>query len=197
MRRPRPKREVSDRGTALGHRGSGEGMRAKDWRVNTGDPSSCVGESSRNRRSVRTRAGRAGKSERPIRALKRVTIAEQRGLGSRVRSEGARARAIGVSLATSIKRSAAPEALRCLSEPGHALWVPWVGDRINHLVRKPNAGQLHVRFDERDLETEAGSIPQTPATERAGQQVMIAPTPTAPDLDSTRSHSHQAFQRPR
>jgi hypothetical protein len=45
----------------------------------------------------------------------------------------------------------------------------------------------HVRFDERDLETETGSIPQTPATERAGQQVMIAPTSTAPDLDSTRS----------
>jgi hypothetical protein len=29
-----------------------------------------------------------------------------------------------------------------------------VGDRINHLVQKPNAGKLHVRFDERDLETE-------------------------------------------
>ena len=80
MRRPKLKREVSDRGTASGHRGSGEGMRAKDWRVNTGDPSSCVGKGLRNRRSVRTRAGRAGKSERPIRALKRVTIAEQRGL---------------------------------------------------------------------------------------------------------------------
>jgi len=49
-----------------------------------------------------------------------------------------------------------------------------------------DAGKLHVRFDERDLETETWSIPQTPATERAGQQVMIAPTSTAPDLDSTR-----------
>jgi hypothetical protein len=28
-----------------------------------------------------------------------------------------------------------------------------VGDRISHLVQKPNAGKLHVRFDERDLET--------------------------------------------
>ena len=44
---------------------------------------------------------------------------------------------------------------------------------------------LHVRFDERDRETETRSIPQTPATERASQQVMIAPTSTAPDLDST------------
>jgi IS4 transposase len=64
--------------------------------------------------------------------------------------------------------------------------VSWVGERINHLVWKPDAGKLHVRFDERDMETETRSITQTPATERAGQQVMIAPTSTAPDLDSTR-----------
>src|SRR4051812_22081764 len=70
-------------------------MRAKDQRVNTGDPSSCVGKGLCNRRSVRTRAGRVGKSERPIRAGKRVTTVEQRGLGSRVLSEGTRARAIG------------------------------------------------------------------------------------------------------
>ena len=73
-----------------------------------------------------------------------------------------------IYLATSIKRSAVPEGLRCLSEPAHALRVPWVGERISHLVRKPNAGKLHVRFDERDLETETRSISQTPATERAG-----------------------------
>jgi hypothetical protein len=91
-----------------------------------------------------------------------------------------------MSLATSIKRSDAPGGQRCLSEPGHALRVPWVGERINPpLVPKPNAGKLHVRFDERDLETETRSITQTPATERAGQQVMIVPTSTAPDLDST------------
>ena len=44
---------------------------------------------------------------------------------------------------------------------------------------------LEVRFDERDLETETRSILQTPATKRAGQQVMIVPTSAAPDLDST------------
>ena len=70
---------------------------------------------------------------------------------------------------------------RTMARPAGA----WVGDRISPLVRKPNAGKLHVRFDERDLETETGSIPQTPATERAGQQVMIVPTSTASDLDST------------
>ena len=102
-------------------------------------------------------------------AVKRVTIVEPRGLGSRVRSEGTRARAIGESLATSKKRSDTTGDLRCLSEPGHALRVFWVGERINHLVRKPNAGKLHVRFDERDLETEdmvsysGTGIPKGPA----------------------------------
>jgi integrase len=70
-----------------------------------------------------------------------------------------------------------------------------VGDRISHLVRKPNAGKLHVRFDERDLETETRSISQTPATERAGQQGMIAPTSTAPDLDSTRHNAWTAIRK--
>ena len=125
------RREESDRGTALEHRGSGDGMCAKDPRVNTGDPPSCAGERPRNWRSVRIRAGRGWKSERPIRALKRVTIVERRGLSSRVRSEGARARAIGESLATSMKRSAVPEGLRCPSEPGHALRVSWVGESIS------------------------------------------------------------------
>ena len=74
-----------------------------------------------------------------------------------------------MSLATSIKRSAVPGGLRCLSEPGHALRVSWVGESISHLVRKPNAGKLHVRFDERDLETEdmvsysGTGIPKGPA----------------------------------
>jgi hypothetical protein len=31
---------------------------------------------------------------------------------------------------------------------------PPVGENMNHLVRKPDAGKLHVRFDERGVETE-------------------------------------------
>jgi hypothetical protein len=48
-------------------------------------------------------------------------------------------------------------------------------------IEESAARKLQVRFDERDLE--AGTL----ATEMAGQQVMIAPTSTAPDLDSSRS----------
>src|SRR5690348_9765511 len=114
-------------------------MCVKDPRVNTGDPPPCAGERPRNRRSVRIRAGRGWKSEGPIPAVKRGTIVEPRGLRSRVKSEGARARAIGVSLATSMTRSAVPDGLSCPSEPGHGLWVPWVGESIRHLVRKPDA----------------------------------------------------------
>ena len=36
------------------------------------------------------------------------------------------------------------------------------------LVRKLDAGKLHVQFDERDLETETWSDIQTPTTERVG-----------------------------
>src|SRR4051794_2572124 len=94
-RRPKLVLEASNTSTGSSRWGSDVDMRAKDSRVNTGNPPSCVGKGLCNRRSVRTRAGRVGKSERPIRAGKRVTTVEQRGLGSRVRSEGTRARAIG------------------------------------------------------------------------------------------------------
>jgi hypothetical protein len=70
---------VSNKRTGLSRRGSGVDMRAKDWRVNTGDPLPCAGESRGNWRPVRARAGREWKSERPILALKRVTIVERRG----------------------------------------------------------------------------------------------------------------------
>ena len=120
-------------------------------------------------------------------AVKRVMIVERRGLGSRVRSEGARARAIGEKPSNlNIKRSAVPGGRRCLSEPWHALWVLWVGDRISHLVQKPNAGKLHVRFDERDLETgDMVSYWRHRHTERAGTRATADLTFTAPDLDST------------
>jgi hypothetical protein len=167
-RRPQLRREVSDSGTALEHRGSGDGMCAKDRRVNTGDPPSCAGECPRNWRTVRIRAGRGWKSEGPTVALKRVTIVERRGLGSRVRSEGTRARAIGVSLATSTKRSAVSEGLRCPSEPW-ACPVGALGGR-KHQPPCPKAGCREIRM--------SGLM------SGIWKRSLRA---TAPDLDSTRS----------
>src|SRR2546423_1821954 len=75
-RRPQWVLEVSNTSTGSSRRGSGVDMRAKDWRVNTGDPLPCAGESRGNRRPVRARAGREWKSERPTVAVKRVTTVE-------------------------------------------------------------------------------------------------------------------------
>ncbi len=41
--------------------------------------------------------------------------------------------------------------------------------RMN-LVREPDAGDPHVRFDERDVETENGRASEAPANERAGNR---------------------------
>ena len=37
------------------------------------------------------------------------------------------------------------------------------------LLREPDAGKLHVRFDEREVETEQGRAREAPADERAGR----------------------------
>ena len=47
-----------------------------------------------------------------------------------------------------------------------------VGERMKFLIREPDAGNLHVRFDEREVETEHGEIfghrqPKGPATRKA------------------------------
>jgi hypothetical protein len=38
------------------------------------------------------------------------------------------------------------------------------------LFREPDAGDPHVRFDERDVETEQGLASEAPADERAGNR---------------------------
>ncbi len=50
----------------------------------------------------------------------------------------------------------------CASETAHAL-------RMN-LVREPDAGKPHVRFDEREVETEYGKAREAPTTERVGNR---------------------------
>jgi hypothetical protein len=89
-RRPPSLRKASDKSTAEGHRGIGDGMCAKERCVNTGSPLR------RGRRAQpEAREGKAGTyrvAERPVVAKKRVTTVERRGLRSRATQQRARAR---------------------------------------------------------------------------------------------------------
>jgi hypothetical protein len=55
---------------------------------------------------------------------------------------------------------------------------------VSSLLREPDAANPHVRFDEREVETEQGRDTEAPATERAGKPLCWTYT-TAPLLDST------------
>ena len=68
--------------------------------------------------------------------------------------------------------------------PYPSAWCTLAQALRKNLVREPDAGDPHVRFDERGRETEHGDVREAPATERAGQQLDAAST-TAPVLDST------------
>lgn len=58
-----------------------------------------------------------------------------------------------------------------------------------NLLREPVAGEPHVRFDERDVETEQGRDTQASTTERVGN-TLRSTYPAAPRLDSTRLKRH-------
>ena len=92
-RRPLLIREASNKCTGSGRRGSGVDMRAKEKRVNMGSP--MRREVSSQPASREDQAGSRRVAERSAIAMKRVMIVERRDLSSRVRPEGARARAIG------------------------------------------------------------------------------------------------------
>src|SRR5918911_4821538 len=85
--------EVSNTSTGSGRRGSGVDMRAKEKRVNMGSPTWREGSSQPASRE--DQAGPHRVAERSAIAMKRVMIVERKDLSSRVKSEGARARAIG------------------------------------------------------------------------------------------------------
>ena len=79
-RRPPSLREASEKSTAEGHRGIGDGMCAKERCVNTGSPV-CRGRKTQ----PEAREGKAGTyrvAERPVVARKRVMTVERRGLSS-------------------------------------------------------------------------------------------------------------------
>ena len=60
---------------------------------------------------------------------------------------------------------------RCTPKPRQSgVLPPAVCERVN-LLREPDAGDPHVRFDERDVETEHGTAREAPANERAGKRI--------------------------
>jgi hypothetical protein len=68
---------------------------------------------------------------------------------------------------TSIKDSAVAEGTRRVGEGGGLAAA--VG-RPSNLVGEPDAGNPHVRFDEREVETGQGGASEAPADERAGDR---------------------------
>ena len=89
-RRPPSCREVSNTRTGGEHRGSGDGMSAKERDVNTGNP---IRREERSQPAIREeQAGLNRVAERSVVALKRVMIVERRDLSSRAMQEVVRAR---------------------------------------------------------------------------------------------------------
>jgi hypothetical protein len=87
-RRPPSAREVSDKRSGWDRRGIGDGMCAKEMRVNTGGPSRWGLSPQPD-----TREGASGavrESERLVVARKRLITVERRGLGSRAAQDRAR-----------------------------------------------------------------------------------------------------------
>lgn len=90
MRRPPSVREASDKRTGQDHRGIGDGMCAKETRVNTGDPSRWGSNPQLDAREGESRPVR--ESERLVVAMKRLITVERRSLGSRATKKRARVR---------------------------------------------------------------------------------------------------------
>jgi hypothetical protein len=80
-RRPPSEREASNTRTDWKHRGSGDGMSAKEQVVNTGNPMRREERSQPEIREEQTGPNRV--AERSVVAMKRVMIVEQRDLSSR------------------------------------------------------------------------------------------------------------------
>jgi hypothetical protein len=62
---------------------------------------------------------------------------------------------------------------------------PPVGESMNHLVRKPDAGNPHVRFDERGVETESMASYSGTSNRKGWSPLRLRLNFTAPLLDST------------
>ena len=69
---------------------------------------------------------------------------------------------------------------------------PPVGESMNHLVRKPDAGNPHVRFDERGAETESTASYSGTSNRKGWSPLRLRLNFTAPLLDSTNLLFHGA-----
>lgn len=137
-RRPPSEREANDTSTVWKHRGSGDGMSAKEQDVNTGNP---IRREERSQPEIREeQAGLNRVADRFVVALKRVMIVERRNLSSRAGQEGVRARRLVKAYTLRKKRSEAAKSLGCLSEGNLRVTV---GDRIN--IPCPKAEMREIR----------------------------------------------------
>jgi hypothetical protein len=146
-------------------------MWAKEGSVNMGSPSRW-GE----RPQLQFREEPSGSvrvAERSVVARKRVTIVERRGLSSESERKCVECGRLTRG-PRGHRRLAYPHRARGNTELLYAA-AKAVGRKLgccgrpaSYSVRKPDAGNPHVRFDERDLETEIWRVTQTPVTERVG-----------------------------
>src|ERR1700693_1665274 len=90
---------------------------------------------------------------------------EGRGLTSEALGKGSRVWRVTLGSSTSIHDSEIPDAASGSVKGQQACWP--VG-RLANSVGEPDAENLHVRFDEGEVETESWGDTRAPATERAG-----------------------------
>ena len=69
-----------------------------------------------------------------------------------------------------------------------------MGDSMNYLVRKPDAGKPHVRFDERGVETESTASYSGTSNRKGWSPLRLRLNFTAPLLDSTNSRMPRCCQ---
>jgi hypothetical protein len=180
-RRPQLALEASNIRTGSGRRGSGVDMCSKEKRVNMGSP---PWREERSQPEIREeQAGLRRVAERSVVAMKRVMIVERRDLSSRATSEVQKGIAIGHRPSNLVNPRQIQMTFDGLSE-GEA-WLHRMQERCA-LVRKPDARKSHIRFDERDLETEETVRYSDTDMPKGSETVTAEPNSTAPDLDSTR-----------
>jgi len=151
------------------HRGSGNGMSVQGERTQHGRPD-AVAERVCQPEAREGQAGPHRESERPIVPSKPGNAGGGKGPWFKAALKAARAGSLVATPDKPAKAQKPQKAPRCAAK-GLAR-----EPRSRVLVREPDAGDPHVRFDERDVETEHGTASEALATERARNK-YAAPKP--------------------